>query len=194
MRLNWNNKKKLFVFFPWHPPCQHHWTAETIQVSDDGGYPLPTFLRTFCRNHAKSSFILLSSIESIPSLIFLTLHHCKQILYIVLLGFFWIFFSIASISSCHIKKILCYYWSIRGLLFSLWVKIDPGLKNSSSSDSPAHTSDQGNVIGSVRIYMCVYKKNVIERTRDLIYLKFVATDFFPKIISLSTGENSSDLA
>ena len=30
------------------------------------------------------------------------------------------------------------------------------------------------------IYM--YKKIVNERTRDLIYLKFVATDFFPKII------------
>ena len=27
------------------------------------------------------------------------------------------------------------------------------------------------------------KKIVIERTRDLIYLKFVATDFSPKIIS-----------
>ena len=33
-----------------------------------------------------------------------------------------------------------------------------------------------------------------ERTRDLIYLKFVATDFFPKIISPSAGENSGDLA
>ena len=32
------------------------------------------------------------------------------------------------------------------------------------------------------------KKNVIERTRDLIYLKFVATDFSPKISSPSTGE------
>ena len=41
----------------------------------------------------------------------------------------------------------------------------------------------------------VYKKKfVIERTRDLIYLKFVATDFFPKIISPSAGENSGDLA
>ena len=29
---------------------------------------------------------------------------------------------------------------------------------------------------------------------DLSYLKFVATDFFPKIISLSAGENSGDLA
>ena len=61
---------------------------------------------------------------------------------------------------------------------------------------PARASEQGNVIGSVRIYiyMCVYKKKiVIERTRDLIYLKFVATDFFPKIISLSAGENSGDL-
>ena len=29
----------------------------------------------------------------------------------------------------------------------------------------------------------VYKKIVIERTRDLIYLKFAATDFFPKIIA-----------
>ena len=44
------------------------------------------------------------------------------------------------------------------------------------------------------IYMCVHKKIVIERTRDLIYLKFVATDFFSKIISPSTGENSGDLA
>ena len=61
---------------------------------------------------------------------------------------------------------------------------------------PARASEQGNVIGSVRIYiyMCVYKKNVIERTRDLNYLKFVATDFFPKIISPSAGENSGDLA
>ena len=42
--------------------------------------------------------------------------------------------------------------------------------------------------------MCVQKEIVIERTRDLIYLKFEATDFFPKIISLSAGENSGDLA
>ena len=59
---------------------------------------------------------------------------------------------------------------------------------------PARASEQGNVIGSVRIYMCVQKKIVIERTRDLIFLKFVATDFFPKIISPSAGENSGDLA
>ena len=38
--------------------------------------------------------------------------------------------------------------------------------------------------------MCVQKKIVIERTRDLIYLKFVSTDFFPKIISHSAGKNS----
>ena len=60
--------------------------------------------------------------------------------------------------------------------------------------------EQGNVIGSVRIYiyiyiyMCVQKKIVIERTRDLNYLKFVATDFSPKTISPSAGENSGDLA
>ena len=68
---------------------------------------------------------------------------------------------------------------------------------------PARANEQGNVIGSVRIYyilyilyiyVCVQKKIVIERTRDLIYLKFVATDFFPKIISPSAGENSGDLA
>ena len=58
-------------------------------------------------------------------------------------------------------------------------------------------SEQGNVIGSVRIYIynicvCVQKKFVIERTRDLIYLKFVAIDIFPKIISPSAGENSGD--
>ena len=47
----------------------------------------------------------------------------------------------------------------------------------------------------IYIYICVYKKKfVIERTRDLIYFKFIATDFFPKIISLSAGENSGDLA
>ena len=44
------------------------------------------------------------------------------------------------------------------------------------------------------IYVCVQKKIVIERTRDLIYLKFVATEFFQKIISPSAGENSGDLA
>ena len=37
----------------------------------------------------------------------------------------------------------------------------------------------------------VYKKIVIERTSDLIYLKFVATDFSLKIISPSAGENSA---
>ena len=31
---------------------------------------------------------------------------------------------------------------------------------------------------SLANYMCVYKKIAIERTRDLIYLKFVATNFF----------------
>ena len=40
----------------------------------------------------------------------------------------------------------------------------------------------------------VIKKIVIERTRDLNYLKFVATDFSPKTISPSAGENSGDLA
>ena len=34
---------------------------------------------------------------------------------------------------------------------------------------PARASEQGNVIGSVRIYICVQKKIVIERTRDLIF-------------------------
>ena len=38
------------------------------------------------------------------------------------------------------------------------------------------------------------KKNVIERTRDLIYLQFVATDLSPKIINPSAGENSGDSA
>ena len=33
-----------------------------------------------------------------------------------------------------------------------------------------------------------------QRTRDLIYLKFVVTDFSPKIISPSAGENSGDSA
>ena len=63
---------------------------------------------------------------------------------------------------------------------------------------PARASEQGNVIGGVRvlyiIYICHQKKIVIERSRDLIYLKFVATDFSLKIISPSAGENSGDLA
>ena len=42
--------------------------------------------------------------------------------------------------------------------------------------------------------ICHQKKFVIERTRDLIYFKFVATDFSPKIISPSAGENSCDSA
>ena len=44
------------------------------------------------------------------------------------------------------------------------------------------------------IYSCPQKKIVIERTRDLIYLKFVVADFSPKIISPSAGENSGDIA
>ena len=52
-------------------------------------------------------------------------------------------------------------------------------------------SEQGNVIGSVRIIIniiyyniyYVHKKNFIEQTRELIYLNFVAIDFFLKIIS-----------
>ena len=71
----------------------------------------------------------------------------------------------------------------------------PSILTQLYSSLPARASEQGNVIGSVRIYICVCtKKIVIEGTRDLIYLKFVATDFFPKIISLSDGENFGDLA
>ena len=63
---------------------------------------------------------------------------------------------------------------------------------------PARASEQGNVIGLVSVYIYIYSCHkfffVIERTRDLIYFKFVATDFSPKIISPSAGENSGDLA
>ena len=58
-------------------------------------------------------------------------------------------------------------------------------------------SEQGNIIVLVSVCIHVYvctKKIVIERTRDLIYLKFVATLFFLKIISPNAGENSSDSA
>ena len=67
--------------------------------------------------------------------------------------------------------------------------------NTFSPFLPARASEQGNVIGSVRIiYIQCTKKIVIERTRDLNYLKFVATDYSPKTISPSAGENSGDLA
>ena len=60
---------------------------------------------------------------------------------------------------------------------------------------PARASEQGNVIGLVSVYIYIYiVVIIIERTRDLIYLKFVVTDFFLKIISPSAGENSGDLA
>ena len=60
---------------------------------------------------------------------------------------------------------------------------------------PMRASEQGNVIVLVSVYIYMSsKKIVIERTRDLIYLKFVATDFSPKIISPSAGENSGDSA
>ena len=67
---------------------------------------------------------------------------------------------------------------------------------------PARASEQGNVIGLVSVYIYIYiyiyichqKKIVIERSRDPIYLKVVATDFSPKIISPSAGENSGDSA
>ena len=70
----------------------------------------------------------------------------------------------------------------------------------SSKLLPARASEQGNVIGLVSVYIYIYiyichqKKIVIERTRDLYSLKFVATDFSPKTISPSAGENSGDLA
>ena len=58
---------------------------------------------------------------------------------------------------------------------------------------PAHASEQGNVIRLVSVYMSS-SFFVIERTRDLTYLKFVATNFSLKITSPSTGENSGDSA
>ena len=87
--------------------------------------------------------------------------------------------------------------SRKNLFFKILQKQDGKLDYSRYSQVsllPARASEQGNVIGSVRIYICVQKKIVIERTRDLNYLKFVATDFSPKTISPSAGENSGDLA
>ena len=61
-----------------------------------------------------------------------------------------------------------------------------------------HFSSVFGLVSVYGIYMyvcsCHQKQIVIERTRVLIYLKFVATDFLPKIISPSAGENSGDLA
>ena len=75
------------------------------------------------------------------------------------------------------------------------VKLKDIFKPTNSHYLPARASEQGNVIGLVSVYIyCHQKKIVIERTRDLIYLNFVATDFSPKISSPSTGENSDDSA
>ena len=62
-----------------------------------------------------------------------------------------------------------------------------------SSLLPVRASEQSGWCPCIYIYMSS-KKIVIERTRDLIYLKFVVTDFSPKIISHSAGENSGDSA
>ena len=53
---------------------------------------------------------------------------------------------------------------------------------------PARASEQGNVIGSVSVYIYIYiyiyichqKKIVIERSRDLIYLKFCSNRLLPE--------------
>ena len=82
----------------------------------------------------------------------------------------------------------------RSLLFHVFIYVYyvKSVDMSRSLLLPARASEQGNVIGLVS--SCHQKKIVIERTRDLIYLKFVATDFSPKTISPSAGENSGDLA
>ena len=54
---------------------------------------------------------------------------------------------------------------------------------------PCRKSDSSFIAGILNQFFFV-----IERTRDLIYLKFVATDFSPKITRPSTGENSGDSA
>ena len=67
------------------------------------------------------------------------------------------------------------------LEYGIYFNMDP------KDSLPARASEQGKcnrVCPYIYIYVCVCtKKIVIERTRDLIYLKFVATDFFLKIIA-----------
>ena len=58
--------------------------------------------------------------------------------------------------------------------------------------SSFHLLVNGFSVSYIAIYVYTFFF-LIERTRDLFYLKFVVTDFFPKIISPSTGENSGDL-
>ena len=56
-----------------------------------------------------------------------------------------------------------------------------------------HQNKMFKFLGS--LLQCIGQKNsviFIERTRILIYLNFVETDFFLKIISPSAGENSGD--
>ena len=103
--------------------------------------------------------------------------------------YLWLLFSCCFVSSYFVVNVL-------GSVFSSVILLELYSKFC-SSQFITRASEQGNVIGFACIYIYIYvrvstKKIVIERTRDLIYLKFVATDFFPKIISPSTGENSSD--
>ena len=87
---------------------------------------------------------------------------------------------------------LCQHILVTGTTLSHWRAGNSALL---SVLLPARASEQGNVIGLVSVYNRCYKNFfVIERTRDLIYLKFVATDFSLKIISPSAGENSGDSA
>ena len=57
---------------------------------------------------------------------------------------------------------------------------------------PARAIEQGNVIWLVFVYIIIYVSS--KKNCDLIYLKFVATDFSPKIFSPSASENSGDSA
>ena len=74
--------------------------------------------------------------------------------------------------------------------FSIRVDVMPNrkLKENMKWFLPARASEQGNVIGSVRIYMCT-KNIVIERTS---YNLPQICSIFPKLISPSAGENSGD--
>ena len=61
-------------------------------------------------------------------------------------------------------------------------------------DSQLNRPESVSLASLLPIIVVIKKNIVIERTRDLISLKVVATDFSLKIISPSTGENSGDLA
>ena len=94
----------------------------------------------------------------------------------------WFCFLLHSIlflisqTSYRTYKIISSYELARPIMGTIFLVRSIMLKEKHNQAHYPRAQESRGVIGRCP-YMCVQKKIVIERTRDLIYLKFVATDF-----------------